>query len=85
MFSVSKCILQAVYMRVTSELMVRHGMTCQTHVPYVFAVRALFSVRRCVVHPPTVTTLSRDSAACPVMVSEKLNRNMNFLKICLSY
>ncbi|KAA8590177.1 hypothetical protein FQN60_014111 [Etheostoma spectabile] len=51
---------KAVYMRVGSELMGRRGMTHQTHVQYVFAVRALSGVRGSAVHCPTVTTLSRD-------------------------
>lgn len=58
----------------------RHGTMGQTSVPYVFAVRALFSVLGHTVHPPTVTTQSKDSAACRVMVSEKLNCNMTFQK-----
>lgn len=58
----------------------RHGMMRQTRVPNVFAARALFTVRSHTVHPPAVTTQFRDSAACPVMVSENLHSNMTFRK-----
>ena len=58
-------------MRLESELMGRRGTTHQTHVQCVFAVRAPSGVRGSVVHQPTVTTQCRDSAACPVTVSEQ--------------
>lgn len=62
-------LLQAAFMRGESELMGRRGMTHRTRVRRVFAVRALSGVRESAVHPPTVSTQSRGSAACPVMVS----------------
>lgn len=70
-------IVQAVITRAGNELMVRHGTMCQTHVLYVFAVRVLFGVQKRAVHPPTVTTQSGDSAACPVTVSEALSQLLN--------
>ena len=57
-------------MRVESELMGRHGMTYQTHVLCVFVMKALSGVKESAVRPQTVITLSRDSVACPVMVSD---------------
>lgn len=67
-----KCsfLLQAAYMRVESELMGRRGMTYQTHVLCVCVMKALSGVRESAVRPQTVITLSRDSVACPVMVSD---------------
>lgn len=47
----------------------RRGMTRQTHVSHVCVMRALCGVKGSAADPPTVTTQSADSAACPVMVS----------------
>lgn len=62
--------MQAASMRVESELMVRRGMMHQTRVRCVFVVKALSGVRGGAVHLPTVSTQSKGSAACPVMVSD---------------
>lgn len=51
-------------------------MTCQTHVLCVCVVRALSSVRESAVRPLTVITLSRDSAACPVMTACFMVKNI---------
>ena len=56
-------------MRVESEPTGRRGPKRQTRVLHVRAVRDPSTVRGNAVPPPTVTTRSRDSAACPVTVS----------------
>lgn len=58
--------VKAAYMRVESELMGSRGMMPPTHVKYVSVVGALSAVRGSDAPRPTVTTPSRDSAACPV-------------------
>jgi len=68
-------LLQAACMKAESVRMGSHGMTHQTHVPFVFVARAQSSVSGNAVHLPTVTTQYRDSVACPVMV-----RNWNTWK-----
>lgn len=65
--------LQDAYMKVESELMAKYGMTCLTRVVCVCATKALSGVSGSDVHRPTVTTRSRESAACPAMVSNHQN------------
>lgn len=61
--------LQAAFMKAKSELVGRLGMTVQTRVRLVCAMRALSGVRESAVHPPTVNTQSKGNAACRAMVS----------------
>lgn len=70
--------LQAAFMRAESGLMGRRGLTHQTRVRSVFAVRVLSGVTGSAVLPPTVSTRFRDSAACLVMVSDG-NKNSHQL------
>ena len=70
--------LQAAFTRVESELTERRGMTLQTRVRRVFVARALSGVRGSAAHPPTVSTRSRGSAACPVMVSDLKEKGPNY-------
>lgn len=56
-------------MKAESELMERLGMTLQTHVRLVCAMRAPSGVRGSAVHLPTVNTRSKGNAAYPAMVS----------------
>lgn len=56
-------------MKAESELMARLGMTLQTRVRLVCAMRALSGVKESVVRPPTVNIQSKGNAACPAMVS----------------
>lgn len=67
---------KAACMRVESELTGRRGMTHQTHVQCVFAMKALSGARGSAVHPPAVNTQSRDSAACLVMAACFMAKNI---------
>lgn len=70
--------LQAAFMRVESELTERRGMTLQIRVRRVFVAKARSGVRGSAAHPPTVSTRSRGSAACPVMVSDLKEKSPNY-------
>lgn len=72
-------------MKAESELMGRPGMTLQTRVRLVCAMRALSGVRESAVHPPTVNTQSKGNAAYPVMVSywiTKRHRSISSFMSC---
>lgn len=68
-------LLQAASMTAESELTEKDGTIHQTHVQRVLVIRALCGVRGSDAHQRTANTLFRDSAACPVTVSEATREN----------
>lgn len=74
--------LQAADTRAESERMGRLGMMHLINVQCVSAVRAQSGARGSTARRPTVNIQSRDSAACPVKVSETLLSNVPVTHFC---